>query len=125
MHVIVAGGGTVGERVAQAVHAAGNTAAIVEENPARAAELASRGLQVVTGNACAPGRLEAVGALHADVLVACTGRDEDNLIISVMARRRFEIPGSSPRSGTTPTAGCSTPPGAWTPPSPPRPPWSP
>lgn len=92
MHIIVAGGGTVGQRVAQAVHADGNTVAIVEEDPARAAALTARGLQVITGNACAPGRLEAAGALHADVLVACTGRDEDNLIISMMARRRFEIP---------------------------------
>jgi trk system potassium uptake protein TrkA len=91
MHVIVAGGGTIGQRVAQAVHAAGNTVAIVEEDAARAAELAARGLQVITGDACAPGRLEAAGALHAGVLVACTGRDEDNLIISVLARRRFEV----------------------------------
>ena len=92
MHIIVAGVGTVGQRVAQAVHAAGNTVAIVEEDPARAAVLTARGLQVVTGTACAPGRLEAAGALRADVLVACTGRDEDNLIISVLARRRFEVP---------------------------------
>ena len=92
MHIIVAGGGTVGQRVAQAVHAAGNTVAIVEEDPARATALTARGLQVITGNACAPGRLEAAGALHADVLVACTGRDEDNLIVSVLARRRFDVP---------------------------------
>ena len=72
--------------------AAGNTVAIVEEDPARATALTARGLQVITGNACAPGRLEAAGALHADVLVACTGRDEDNLIISMMARRRFDVP---------------------------------
>jgi len=92
MHIIVVGGGSIGQRVAQALRASGNTVAIVEENPARAAELTARGLQVVTGNACAPDRLEAVGALHADVLVACTGRDEDNLIVSLLARRRFEIP---------------------------------
>lgn len=92
MHIIVAGGGTIGQRVAQAVHAGGNTVTIVEEDPVRAAQLTARGLQVVTGNACAPGRLEAAGALHANVLVACTGRDEDNLIISLMARRRFEVP---------------------------------
>ncbi len=92
MHIIVAGGGTVGKRVAQALHASGNTVTVVEEDPARAAELTARSLQVVTGNACAPGRLEAAGALHADVLVACTGRDEDNLIVSVMARHRFEVP---------------------------------
>lgn len=91
MHIIVAGGGTVGQRVAQALHAAGNTVVLVEANAWRAQQLSARGLQVITGNACLPGRLEAAGALHADVLVACTGLDEDNLIISVLARRRFEI----------------------------------
>jgi trk system potassium uptake protein TrkA len=92
MHIIVAGGGTVGQRVAQALHAAGNTVVIVEAGAGRAQQLTSRGLQVITGNACLPRRLEAAGALHADVLVACTGLDEENLIISVLARRHFEIP---------------------------------
>jgi trk system potassium uptake protein TrkA len=92
MHVIVAGGGTVGQRVAQALHAAGNTVVIVEADAERARQLTARGLQVITGSACHPRRLEAAGALHAAVLVACTTLDEDNLIISVLARRHFEIP---------------------------------
>lgn len=92
MHIIVAGGGTVGQRVAQALHAAGNTVVVVEADAGRAQQLTSHGLQVVTGSACLPRRLEAAGALHADVLVACTGLDEENLIISVLARRHFEIP---------------------------------
>jgi trk system potassium uptake protein TrkA len=92
MHIIVAGGGTTGQRVAQALHDAGNTVALIEANPRRAEQLAARGLQVITGSASLPGRLEAAGALHADVLVACTGLDEDNLVIAVLARRRFEIP---------------------------------
>ena len=92
MHIIVAGGGTVGQRVAQALHNAGNTVVIIEADTERAQHLTARGLQVVTGSACLPRRLEAAGALHADVLVACTGLDEENLIISVLARRRFEIP---------------------------------
>lgn len=91
MHIIVAGGGAVGEQVAQALQASGNTVAVIETDAARASTLQARGMQVVTGNACGPRRLEAAGALHADVLVACTGRDEDNLVISVMARRHFEI----------------------------------
>jgi trk/ktr system potassium uptake protein len=92
MHIVVAGGGTVGQRVAQALHAAGNTVAVVESDAVRARELTSRGLRVVTGNACSPPKLEAAGALHAGVLVACTGLDEDNLIVSVLARRHFDIP---------------------------------
>lgn len=92
MHIIVAGGGTVGQRVAQALHAAGNTVVIVEANAERAQQLTAHGLQVITGNACLPRRLEAAGALHADVLVACTGLDEENLIVSLLGRRHFEVP---------------------------------
>jgi trk system potassium uptake protein len=92
MHIIVAGGGTIGQRVAQALHAAGNTVVIIETDVERAQHLTTHGLQVITGSACLPRRLEAAGALHADVLVACTGLDEENLIISVLARHRFEIP---------------------------------
>lgn len=36
--------------------------------------------------------LEEAGALRADVLVACTGLDEDNLVISLLARRHLDIP---------------------------------
>lgn len=69
-HTVVAGGGTVGQRVAQALHAAGNTVVIVEADAGSAQQLTARGLQVITGSACLPRRLEAAGALHADVLVA-------------------------------------------------------
>ncbi len=91
-HNIVAGGGIVGERVAQALRTSESTVTVVEADAARAAVLADRGLQVVTGSACALHRLEAAGALHAEVLVACTGNDEDNLLISLLGRRHFEIP---------------------------------
>jgi len=84
MHIVVAGGGAVGEQVAQALETSGNAG--------RASQLSARGVHVVAGNACAPRRLEAAGALHADVLVACTARDEENLVISMLARRHFDIP---------------------------------
>jgi trk system potassium uptake protein TrkA len=36
--------------------------------------------------------LEAAGTLKADVLVACTRSDEDNLVISLLAKKRFGVP---------------------------------
>jgi len=36
--------------------------------------------------------LEEAGALKADVLVATTGDDEDNLVISLLAKRQFDVP---------------------------------
>jgi trk system potassium uptake protein TrkA len=92
MHVIVAGGGVIGEQVARALQASGNTVVVVEADAERAAALGARGVQVVAASACWPRTLEEAGALRADVLVACTGHDEENLVISVLARRHFEIP---------------------------------
>jgi trk system potassium uptake protein TrkA len=92
MKVIVAGGGTVGAQVARALVASNHQVIVVESDAERAAHVAATGLEVVTGNASVATSLEAAGALRADVLVACTERDEENLVISVLAKRHLEIP---------------------------------
>lgn len=92
MNIVVAGAGAVGEQVAAALVAAGNAVGLVDLDPARAAQLAGRGFSVVTGDAGVADTLEEAGALRADVLVACTGRDDENLVISLLARRRLEVP---------------------------------
>jgi trk system potassium uptake protein TrkA len=48
--------------------------------------------QVLHGDSCDPNVLEDAGALKADVLVALTGDDEDNLVISLLAKRQFDVP---------------------------------
>ncbi len=92
MHVVVAGGDAVGAQLARALGAAGNEVVIVEPDRERVAALLAQGLEVVAGNACVAPILEAAGALRADVLVACTGSDEENLVISVLAKRHLEVP---------------------------------
>ncbi len=92
MKIIVAGGGLVGGQVARALIASNNQVMVVESDRETAASLAAAGLEVVTGNASVATSLEAAGALRADVLVACTERDEENLVISIMAKRHLEIP---------------------------------
>jgi trk system potassium uptake protein TrkA len=47
---------------------------------------------VTVGDAGVADTLAEAGALRADVLVACTGRDDENLVISLLARRRLEVP---------------------------------
>ncbi|MEU7875401.1 TrkA family potassium uptake protein [Dactylosporangium sp. NPDC049140] len=46
----------------------------------------------VKGDACEPDVLERAGALNADLVVAATGEDEDNLVISLLAKRQFAVP---------------------------------
>ncbi|MDA8312332.1 MAG: TrkA family potassium uptake protein [Actinomycetota bacterium] len=92
MNIVVAGAGTVGTQVAVALVDAGNTVTLVDLDPGRAAQLAGRGLGVVVGDAAVAATLEEAGGLRADVLVACTGQDPENLVISLLARRRLEFP---------------------------------
>lgn len=91
MHVIVAGGGAVGEGVAHALGDEGHVVVVVENDAARAEALRGRGLSVVLGNATSSTVLEAAGVLHTQVLIACVARDEDTLVVAALARRHFGV----------------------------------
>lgn len=92
MHVIVAGGGDVGTQIAQLLAASNNDVVVVESDRTTASALSAQGLTVVAGDACQADVLEAAGGLRTDVLVACTGSDEENLVVSVLAKHHLEIP---------------------------------
>ncbi len=92
MEVIVAGGGNVGRQVARTLMASAHHVTVIETDQRRAALLTAEGFEVVTGNASVATSLEAAGALRAEVLVACTERDEENLVIAVLAKRHLHIP---------------------------------
>jgi trk system potassium uptake protein len=89
--VIVAGGGSIGERAARTLASAGHSVVVIDSDAVRAADLRARGFTVLEGSATSPSVLEAAGALHVGVLVAATDRDEVNLTIAVLARRHFEV----------------------------------
>ena len=92
MKIIVAGGGVVGEQVARALIASNHQVTVVEDDRARAAALSAQGMVVVAGNANVASSLENAGALRADVLIACTDRDEENLLIAILGKRHLQIP---------------------------------
>jgi trk system potassium uptake protein TrkA len=92
MRIIVIGGAGLPEQVAAALHKAGDEVTVIDTDPDREAALVKVGLRAVRGNAAAPSTLEAAGALRADVLVACTRSDEDNLVVSLVAKKHFDVP---------------------------------
>jgi len=49
-------------------------------------------VNVMLGDACEPWVLEAAELSHADVVVAATGDDEDNLVTSPLAKQAFPVP---------------------------------
>jgi len=93
MRIIVIGGAGLAEQVADALHQAGDEVTVIDTEPGRETALAKAGLRAVRGDALVPSTLEAAGALRADVLVACTRSDEDNLVISLLAKNHFNIAG--------------------------------
>jgi trk system potassium uptake protein len=93
MNVVIAGIGRLGAQVAHVLAAAGNDITVIDEDEDRLAEVAAHlDARVVPGDACEPSILEEAGALVANLLVAATGDDEDNLVISLLAKRQFAVP---------------------------------
>jgi len=93
MYVIVAGGGKVGHYLTRALIAAEHEVLLVEKDRSRAAYLAEElGEVAVRGDACEVRTMREIGMERADVVVAATGDDEDNLVICQMAKRRFHVP---------------------------------
>ncbi|MHB8670822.1 MAG: potassium channel family protein [Acidimicrobiales bacterium] len=93
MRVVITGAGRLGQEMAQVLTASRNEVTLVDIDDDLVEQL--RGTlraQVLHGDACEPSALEEAGALKADVLVACTGDDEDNLVISLLAKRHFDVP---------------------------------
>ncbi|MGO8956777.1 MAG: potassium channel family protein [Streptosporangiaceae bacterium] len=91
MRVIVIGGAGLAEQVADTLHREGDEVTVIDTVPGRESALAKVGLRAVRGDPLVPSTLEAAGALQADVLVACTQSDEDNLVISLLAKKHFSV----------------------------------
>ncbi len=96
MKVIIAGAGSVGRYVAEQLQGSGHQVTLIDKTPAvvdRCRESDGGGLVVYhLGDACELGVLTAAGVPHADVVAAVTGDDEDNLVISLLAKQEFGVP---------------------------------
>jgi trk system potassium uptake protein TrkA len=93
VRVAIAGGGNVGTAIARDLQANGHDVLVIE----RDAELVERmgaedSVTWVAADACEVSSLDRAGLDTADVVVAATGDDEDNLVISLLAKQEFAVP---------------------------------
>ena len=94
MKVVIAGGGSVGRYMASQLQASGHTVVIIDSS----ADLVARrkvnddAVQWHLGDACEMKVLREVGLEGADVVAAVTGDDEDNLVVSLLAKQEFAVP---------------------------------
>jgi trk system potassium uptake protein len=101
MKVAIAGGGNVGQFIANDLAVAGHEVLILEQDPSvvnRSAPALSgpRGdggtIEWRTVDACEVTSLREADIGSVDVVVAATGDDEDNLVISLLAKQEFAVP---------------------------------
>lgn len=93
MYVIIAGGGKVGHYLTRALLEAHHEVLLIEKDRSRA-EYLEEGLGdvVARGDACEVRTMKEIGMERADVVVATTGDDEDNLVICQLAKQKFKVP---------------------------------
>jgi trk system potassium uptake protein TrkA len=95
MKVVITGAGKVGRHLAEDLSDRGHDITVIEQDKAaatRAAMELPEAVNVLLGDACEPYVLEEAKLGEADVLVAATGDDEDNLVSSLLAKQEFAVP---------------------------------
>lgn len=93
MKVAIAGGGSVGTAIAKELHHNGHDVMLIEKDPDLVERLRpTLDIDWVAADACEVSSLDAAGMGMADVAVAATGDDEDNLVISLLAKQEFAVP---------------------------------
>ena len=87
VYIIIVGAGNLGYYLAELLLEENHDAVVVDKDPARCEQL-SKELDIVAtqGDGTEPKILEAVGVKECDALVALTGQDETNMVISLLAK---------------------------------------
>jgi trk system potassium uptake protein len=94
MHVVVTGAGAVGRHLSADLADRGHTVTLIDQDMAVCAKVRKMvpNITVVQGDACEPWVLEEAELGTAEVVVAATGDDEDNLVTSLLAKQEFAVP---------------------------------
>lgn len=94
MYVVIVGGGKVGEYLATILLRNGDDVAIIEKDSKIATKLSENlvgQFLIINGDGCDSVYQESAGINEADVFVAVTGQDDNNLVACEIANRVFSI----------------------------------
>ena len=99
MYIVIGGGGQVGYYLAKGLIEQGHEVLLLEKDSKRVEHLSEElgETSVVRGDACEARTLAEVGASRANLVIAVTGDDEDNLVICQVAKARFHVPSTIAR----------------------------
>ncbi|MEO8456953.1 MAG: NAD-binding protein [Chloroflexota bacterium] len=93
MYVIVVGGGKVGYYLARELTQENHEVLVIEKDGAKCERIAEElGDIVLRGDGCEATTMEIAGFGRADMVIAVTGDDEDNLVSCQGAKQKFNVP---------------------------------
>ncbi len=93
MYIIIIGAGKIGYNLTKVLNAEGHEVLLIERNEAKYNPLTKElGESIFLGNGCEVSTLKSVGASRADMFIAVTGLDQENLVACQLAKLLFMVP---------------------------------
>lgn len=93
MYIVVVGAGKVGYYLTKSLLSEGEEVLVIEKDAAKADNIVNHlNGNAIHGDGAEATTLSEAGVERADVIVAVTGHDEDNLVICQVAKHRFKVP---------------------------------
>ena len=93
MYIIIVGGGSVGYYLCKALLGEGHEVLMMEKDAAKCERFEDElGSVCLRGDGCEVATLAEAGVSRADVFIAATNEDEDNLVACQVAKHKFEVP---------------------------------
>lgn len=92
MIVLIIGAGSVGSSIARELAGHGHHITIIDEKPEIIGKTEITDVQWIIGDACELSVLHRAKPETCDVIVAATGDDKSNLVVSLLARSEFGVP---------------------------------
>jgi trk system potassium uptake protein len=91
MRVTIAGAGAVGRSIAAELLEFGHQVMLIERDPNQLDPHVVEGAEWVLADACELASLEEAGLEHSDVVIAATGDDKVNVVVSLLAKTEFAV----------------------------------
>jgi trk system potassium uptake protein TrkA len=93
MYIIIIGGGSVGYSLCKVLLREGHEVLVLDKDPAKCEKFEDElGSVCMRGDGCEVAVLAEAGASRADVFIAATNEDEDNLVACQVAKYKFGVP---------------------------------
>jgi trk system potassium uptake protein TrkA len=93
MYIIIVGGGSVGYHLCKALLKEGHEVLVLDKDAAKCDNFEDElGSVCVRGDGCEVATLAEAGVSRAEVFIAATDEDEDNLVACQVAKHKFGVP---------------------------------